>query len=87
MWFPDMPGDHEITIGDVGYMDEDGAFRPFFNVTKSGTDPMNAGGVPLGYVPLAIHESVINAIRNCLSLQAIVSRDVKALNLSGGAGT
>ena len=50
----------EIDIGDVGYIDRDGAFHPLFNVTYSADDERNAGCVPTdNFAPLAYSPNAV----------------------------
>lgn len=49
----------EIHLGDVGFIDEDGGFKRLFNVTVDATHELNAGGVPEGFEPVKLNESLI----------------------------
>ncbi|KAF7374467.1 FCP1-like proteiny domain-containing protein [Mycena sanguinolenta] len=42
-----------VAIGDVGRIDRTGRFDFFFNIYLLATDPINANGVPEGFVPLS----------------------------------
>lgn len=51
LWWPEHrkgPDGQEraVEIGDVGYVDNDGAFHPLFNATYPLNDPRNAGRIP-----------------------------------------
>ncbi len=43
-----------ISIGDVGYVSELGAFHRLFNVFCPEGDPINNRGVPNGFVPMDV---------------------------------
>ncbi|PSR81768.1 hypothetical protein PHLCEN_2v6277 [Hermanssonia centrifuga] len=44
----------KVCIGDVGYIDEDGAFHRLFNATLGIDHLSNSSGVPEDFVPLRI---------------------------------
>ena len=69
----------EIEIGDVGYIDSDGAFHPLFNVTYAADDERNAGRLPTdGFVPLRYSTSAIDPKENFLSPGPMHSRSVSS---------
>ena len=52
LWMPEYdPRLGEVEIGDVGYVSE-GAFIRLFNAMRPADDPLNADGVPDGFVML-----------------------------------
>lgn len=56
LWFPEpVVKSGELLIGDVGYLDNGGFYR-LFNVPHPVDDPINARGVPKGFIPLEYDE-------------------------------
>jgi hypothetical protein len=73
----------EVEIGDVGYVDEDGAFHTLFNITYSATHERNAGGTPVSFVPLAFDSGSVDVkeqfcTRGPLYSTTVKSREVEA---------
>ena len=69
----------EIEIGDVGYIDGDGAFCPLFNVTYAADDERNAGRLPTdGFVPLRYNASAIDPKEKFLSALPVHGCSVKS---------
>ncbi|KAF9059721.1 hypothetical protein BDP27DRAFT_1238206, partial [Rhodocollybia butyracea] len=61
LWHPtpndSLPDEYRTTgirIGDVGYLNRNGAFNHLFNVCSSGDHPVNAAGVPDGFQRLDV---------------------------------
>lgn len=76
---------HEVQIGDVGYIDEDGAFRRLFNITVDADHFLNAGGVPQGFAPLKFSENLITVRPRALDAGAYCSNSVKKHDIEGHA--
>lgn len=90
MWCPEPPEDldnraHEIQVGDVGYLDEDGGFRRLFNVTVGPDDELNKGGVPDGFEPLRFNKRLLSLRRDQFPPSAFCSRTVKTKEVEGHA--
>jgi hypothetical protein len=64
LWWPE-PTKHlggkvrEVEIGDVGYVDEDGAFNTIFNVTYEANHERNDGVTPPSFKPLAFDRNSV----------------------------
>lgn len=88
LWYPEptngMDGErHEVHIGDVGYVDEDGAFRRLFNVTFDSSHHLNSGGVPYGFEPLHMDSRRNDLKERFLSPRPMCSSSVKTHRLEG----
>ncbi len=64
LWWPEHtkgPGGRErgIEIGDVGYIDSDGAFHPLFNIAHEREHELNAGKTPPNFAPLVREDESI----------------------------
>lgn len=67
----------DVQLGDVGYVDEDGGFRRLFNVTVDAGHKLNAGGVPKGFSPVDLNESLISVRNKFLHPLPICSESVE----------
>ena len=75
----------EIDIGDVGYIDSDGAFHPLFNVTYPADDERNAGSLPADdFVPLRYSTSAIEIKENFLAPGPVHSQSVTSRSVDVG---
>lgn len=83
-WSPE-PLHGDIYIGDVGYIDEDGAFHRLFNVTVDRDHPVNSGGVPKNFEPLQFAPRLLTVRPNYFPAQPFVSRSVKNQKIEGRA--
>lgn len=91
MWFPEpissLDGErHEVLIGDVGHIDEDGGFRRIFNVTVDADHHLNSGGVPDGFEPLRFDSRWNNTREGYLNPGYICSKSVKGRRTEAYAG-
>ena len=82
MWSPEPMGE-EVRIGDVGHVDEDGAFRRLFNVTVDEGHPLNAEGVPDNFTPLRFNKRLLSLKLNHFSPYAFCSRSFKSNKVEG----
>lgn len=83
LWFPE----YEANIGDVGYIDEDGAFRRLFNVTFDAAHRLNRRGVPEGFVPLSFdHEEQTDIKPSFLKPGPLHSRSVTSRQVEAHIG-
>lgn len=91
LWYPEPTSgldgkEHEVHIGDVGYIDEDGAFCRLFNITFDADHPLNRGGVPGGFAPLSFdHNRLIKIKKNFLNPGPLCSRSVNGRQLDAHA--
>ncbi|GJE97263.1 WD40 repeat domain-containing protein [Phanerochaete sordida] len=92
LWDPEPPRAYEnIYIGDVGYIDEDGAFFRLFNVTVDENHPLNSGGVPENFTPLRFNKRLLQVKPNhygptAFSSDAMYSNNIEAHAGAQGAG-
>lgn len=84
LWSPE-PLHGDIYIGDVGYIDEDGAFHRLFNVTVDQDHPVNGGGVPSNFKPLRFDQRLLTVRPSYFPAQSFVSRSVKSHSIGGSA--
>lgn len=82
LWTPE-PLHGDVYVGDVGHIDEDGAFRRLFNVTVDENHPLNKKGVPHGFTPLQLKEHLVSINPSFLPPQAFCSRSVKSRKIAG----
>ncbi len=75
----------EVRIGDVGHIDEDGAFHRLFNVTVDEDHPYNSGGVPDNFVPLKFNKRLLAVKPRLLDPGAYCSNSVKSKSVEGSA--
>ena len=54
LWNPSPQDDEELSIGDVGCIDNYGSFVRFFNATEDAKSSSNKHGVPVGFDPINI---------------------------------
>lgn len=88
LWFPDRPQQpHDVEIGDVGYVDPDGAFVRLFRATEKAEHPVNKEGVPVGFHKLDFSNRVLDEKDNYLDAQPVCSRTVESLGGGLGAGS
>ncbi|KAI0092298.1 hypothetical protein BDY19DRAFT_591513 [Irpex rosettiformis] len=74
----------EIDIGDVGYVDKDGAFHPLFNVTYAADDERNANRVPAGnFVVLDYHAGSVETKESFLPPGPLHSSSVSSRSIEG----
>ncbi|EKM58770.1 uncharacterized protein PHACADRAFT_85684 [Phanerochaete carnosa HHB-10118-sp] len=85
LWTPE-PADGDVYIGDVGYVDEDGAFQRLFNVTVDADHPLNRAGVPENFVPLRFNKRLLQLKPSYISPMPFCSKSVKSHKLDGHAG-
>ncbi|KAL0953120.1 hypothetical protein HGRIS_004389 [Hohenbuehelia grisea] len=105
LWIPEPHGPSSVyrskgvRIGDVGYITQDGGFRPLFNIRAPASHPVNRRGVPEGFEQTSIDPenlnfsnlyyppnstvASINAERRSLSGEVSTSNN---LSLAAGAG-
>jgi hypothetical protein len=84
LWSPE-PLDGEVRIGDVGHIDEYGAFRRLFNVTVDAEHPLNRGGLPDNFVPLRFNKRLLSVRPDHFPPAAFHSQSVKSTKLDGYA--
>ena len=84
MWSPE-PIDGEVRIGDVGHIDEDGAFHRLFNVTVDRDHPLNQGGVPDGFKPLRFNTRLLSIRPDLFPPTLYSSRSIKSNKVEGHA--
>lgn len=63
LWSPEPRDDLEVQLGDVGIVNDDGAFVRLFNITCSESHKLNKHGVPHDFQPYELNRELI-AIRN-----------------------
>lgn len=84
LWIPEPEESGEVLIGDVGFVRE-GRFRRLFNAMHTKDHPVNGGGVPDGFTPLVIHESMVETLDQFLPPSAISSESTVQLEGTLGA--
>ena len=57
LWYPEPSESYDgcvrhIKLGDVGFLDDIGGFRPLFNITMAANDPLNKDKVPANFIPI-----------------------------------
>ncbi|PCH41801.1 hypothetical protein WOLCODRAFT_17343 [Wolfiporia cocos MD-104 SS10] len=67
----------ELSVGDVGYIAEDGALFPFSNVLRPEHDPMTNDGVPEGFTPFALNDDTERTQKDYITEHTILSRSVE----------
>lgn len=82
LWWPEHtkgPGGRErgIEIGDVGYIDTDGAFHPLFNITHETEHELNAGKTPPGFTPFVCEDGSIETKTPYFQVGPLSSSSVK----------
>ena len=82
LWTPE-PLYGNVYVGDVGHIDEDGAFHRLFNVTVGEDHLLNQKGVPDGFTPLQLKEQLVFINPSYLPPQAFCSRSVKSQKIGG----
>lgn len=76
LWHPAPTKYGEVEIGDVGYILE-GCFYRLFNATRSSDDPVNARGVPKGFVKLIVNEELCHRDPQFFSKGPICSKSTE----------
>lgn len=89
LWYPEPTKDskgqaYEVHIGDVGYIDEDGAFYRLFNITLDASHELNSGGVPDGFEPVPFDHAVHVKVKpDFWSQGPLCSRSIKSRKIEG----
>nr|VWO96437.1 N/A [Ganoderma boninense] len=89
LWEPEPTQSGEVLVGDVGYM-LDGGFYRLFNVTLPADHPLNKRhGVPDGYEPLTLPDTLRHYRPHALQAGPICSKSVTAVSADASveAGT
>jgi len=90
LWYPGL---NDIKIGDVGYIDDDGAFQRFFNVTEEDANaqsPTEEVLAPDNFHPLALPHGLVDVTPNYIQPGVLCGKSVshgpKAHHHGGGGG-
>jgi hypothetical protein len=76
-----------VSIGDVGYVTEDGAFQFLFNVRVGADHPVNQFGVPNGFEPIDVPERDVVSSRFHMTGSVVASKFGVQKTIGGGIGT
>ena len=94
LWCPEPYGSSPVyvatgvSIGDVGYVTDDGAFETLFNICSDAENPLNRKGVPEAFVKLDIPEDSINNITNFHGINSKIVNEVdKERSVGAGVST
>ena len=68
----------DVQLGDVGYIDAYGGFRRLFNITVDAQHELNAGGVPIGFTPIAFNQSLKRQREDALGPGPLCSEGVNS---------
>lgn len=76
---------HEPEIGDVGYIDEDGAFQVLFNVSHSADHQSHAGPPPFpgNFVPLDYDRNLVETKERFCTIGPLYSSGVRSQRMQG----
>lgn len=85
LWYPEPTKFGEVEIGDVGVIQE-GRFFRLFNAMRDEDDPVNAKGVPDGFVKLVVNEDLRHRLPNCLPKGPICSKSTKRIQAKAELG-
>jgi hypothetical protein len=72
----------EVEIGDVGYVDGDGAFIALFNVTYEASHERNAGVAPPSFRPLAFDRNSVIVKEHFFTTCPLFSASVKSQEIN-----
>lgn len=92
LWYPMPPLDGEGTrpeearVGDVGFVDDDGAFHRLFNTMVEADDALNQGEVPDDFQPLRLNKRLVATNPDAFEAIPIVSRSIKSRDIGAKAG-
>ncbi|KAI0076816.1 WD40 repeat-like protein [Panus rudis PR-1116 ss-1] len=84
-WWPEQPLTHELSIGDVGFFDDNGNFVWLFNATIDDS-AVNVNGVPDGFKPLRLPRILLNEIPNVVDKGPFYSRGIEVRGGGGDVG-
>lgn len=77
----------EIELGDVGYVDKEGSFWRFFNITKPAEHEWNKdGGTPEGFIPHDIPDHLKSFMEYRLNPGILSSKTVTRTEIGAGIG-
>ena len=89
LWWPEHTRDldghkREVEIGDVGYVDEDGAFHPLFNVVRPANHERKEGyTLPPDFVPFDSATCSIEPKENFILPGPVHSSSIKSRRIRG----
>ncbi|KAI0092686.1 hypothetical protein BDY19DRAFT_925585 [Irpex rosettiformis] len=82
LWDPMPPDGEELRIGDVGMIDQEGAFVRLFNTIESAKRGVNRDGVPDGFEPLVVGPKLYGLMKPHRSPGPLTSSSIKAKNVT-----
>ena len=80
------PHGQEVQLGDVGFIDDEGSFMRFFNVTVDANDDMNKDGVPGGFEPVSLNKRLCKTMPRCHPPGPLTSSSIRHKSAKGRAG-
>lgn len=89
LWNPSPRDGQELSIGDVGFIDQEGTFTRFFNVMENSDSELNkcCGHLPDGFKPLKANKKLmLQSIKNHRPPGALTSSSVGHVNAKLHAG-
>ena len=88
LWYPESePGQKEVQIGDVGYLQE-GHFCFLFNTMHAADDPVNSvRGVPLDFEVFDPPNPMLVCLPNAVTQPHIHSKSLQSLTISASVST